>query len=211
MRKTARWGQGGYDHVRENLEFARDEIYKAFPTNSRLGKRLGKKLNNKTIGVMCVQFSDGSEKTIFAVSGQGVDEWTMKEVTFSNKKFDGVQERLLERDVVWAPLTCEHPAYQSLQGEEIQGWQEERRVFAEEYRRLKNKAENMKKAIDQMTEKQFKDLFIKKAEYRLEDFIEHVILVYYKISQCEQYRKNLLKIIERIMTEGPQQIYLEAK
>ena len=35
------------DHFRERLEFARDEIYKAFPNS-----RLRKKLNNKTIGVM---------------------------------------------------------------------------------------------------------------------------------------------------------------
>ena len=121
-------------------------------------------------------------------------------------------ERLLrEKKVVWAPLTCEHPAYQSLQGEEIQGGQEEK--FAEEYKqRLENKVDSMKKAIDKskMTGTEFKDLFSKKAEYRSEGFIEHVIPLYWKISQCEQYRKNILKIIERIMTEGPQQICLEA-
>ena len=135
------------DHVKERLRFAQAMIYDAFP------KRLWKKLNIKTIGVMCVQFSDGSKKTIFAISGQGVDEWTMEEVTFSNKKIYGVERLLRERNVVWAPLTYEHPAYQSLQGEEIQGGQEE--TFAKEYRqRLINKTDGMKKAIDksEMTE-----------------------------------------------------------
>ena len=165
------------EHVRKRLKFARDEIYKAFPNS-----RLRKKLISKTIGVMHVHFSDRSEKTIFAISGQGMDEWTMNEVTFSNKRFDGVQEGLRERDVVWAPLTCEHSAYQRLQGQEIQGGQ--RKVFAEEYRqRLKNKAECMKTAIDKtkMTKNEFKGLFIKKAEYRPEitdDFLFKTLYLY---------------------------------
>ena len=197
------------EHVRERFKFARDEIYKAF-RNSRLRK----KLNSKTIGVMHVHFSDRSEKTIFAISGQGMDEWTMKEVKFSNIRFDGVREGLRERNVVWAPLTCEHPAYQSLQGEEIQGGQEERKAFAEEYRqRLENKAESMKRAIHtkKMTENEFKDLFIKKAEFRpeiIDDFIKHVIPLYWKISQCEQYRTMVLKAIENLMQFGEEKQFI---
>ena len=200
------------EYARE-LEFVRDVIYKAF-NNSKLKKKLKKelkkRLDRKTIGVMRVQFSDESEKIIFAISGQGVDEWTMKDgtmkdVTFSNKMFDGVEERLRERDVVWAPLTCEHRAYQRLQGEEIHGGPEERKVFAKEYRqRLENKAKSMKKAIEEekMTKEKFKELFIKKAEYRPEitkDFIEHVIPLYWEISQCEQFRSQILESIEKLM------------
>ena len=157
------------EHVRERFKFAQDEIYKAFLNSSNLHEtrytepsqtaiRLRKKLNSKTIGVMHVHFSDRSEKTIFAISGQGMDEWTMKEVKFNDKRFEGVREGLRERDVVWAPLTCEHRAYQSLQGQEIQGGQ--RKVFAEEYR-LKNKAEGMKRAIGKtkMTKNEFQNQY----------------------------------------------------
>ena len=136
----------------------------------------------------------------------------MKEGKFSNKRFEGVREGLRERNVVWAPLTCEHPAYQSLQGEEIQGGQEQRKVFAEEYRkRLENKAKRMKTAIDtkKMTENEFKDLFINKPGYRpeiKEDFIEHVIPLYWNISQCEQYR--VLETIENLMQFGENKQYI---
>ena len=71
------------EHAREHLKFARDEIYKAFLNSSNLHETrstkpsrtaiwLRKTLDSKTIGVMHVHFSDRSENTIFAISGQGM-------------------------------------------------------------------------------------------------------------------------------------------
>ena len=143
------------EYVRDQLRIVRDAIEKDLSNKT-------KKLiwGRKTIGLMSVRFSDTVYRvTIAAISGTGVNEWTLEEVAFNNSKLKHLKETLAAKNIVLADLAYEHDEYRKLKEEEAVGptgdgvrssdviTPEYRETFAEEFmKRFKNKVEGLRKA-----------------------------------------------------------------
>ena len=135
--------------MRDQLQIVHDAIVKEL--SGRTKKLIWGK---KTVGLMSVRFTDDSKLAIAAISGTGINEWTLKEVDFNNSKLERLKQALARKNIVLADLTYEHDEYRRLAEQEAEDVDhrsdvippKHRKDFANEYtKRLKNKVEGLKK------------------------------------------------------------------
>ena len=62
-----------------------------------LSRKVKKLLEKKTVSVMTIKFINKDSITFAAISGTGVDEWTLKEVGFNNAKLKPLIKAATER------------------------------------------------------------------------------------------------------------------
>ena len=177
------------------------EVYEKIP-NSKTGRDIKRRLNparedaRKTIGIMRARFGDSKlTPKIVAISGQGADEWSGKPVKIGNKLFKPVADRL-KSDIIWAPLTYEHPEYAKLpSGEPIspEHWQ----AFAKEYiMRLDNKVKALRKA--KLTREQLASA-LEPAEHprgRTQKDFDDLVSYYEGFCRDDEHLKNVCEVIK---------------
>ena len=201
--------------VREALEHVKEAISEL---SGKVKKQIygykkpdGTTCSGKTIGIMSVEFNDGSQTTIGSISGTGVHMWTLEDCKgVNNSSFTNMIAALKDKNIVWADLCGDYSVYQKMQQKKtIISDNEVREEFAKEYkRRFTTKVKKFREVKD-LSKDQIVETLQRSAEYRPElarDFKDYVVPMYVSlyIDKCSPYPTKICEIITVLMKNNVQ-------
>ena len=145
------------------------------------------------------------ETTIAALSGIGVNQWTLEDLKdFNNDAFQEVKAALKEKNILWADMSgdARRAAYQQMQARQpIEDEVAIKEHFKEEYKkRFRNKVKSLRE-VKGLSDEDIAEALKKSAEYRPEharDYEENVIKVYVNLYKDE--KSPFIEAIEKQLT-----------